>query len=281
MKNVKTGHTVPVVCLDAGHYGKYNRSPAVPEFWESEFNWRFHLLLKAALEKYGMEVRTTRADAGQDLGLVDRGRASEGCDLFLSIHANAAGTESADYPLVIAQIDGRGDTLAVSLSDTIRSVMDTTQPGQVWHKPNTAGTADWYGVLRGAAAVGTVGLILEHGFYTNTRSARWLLVEENLSKLAEAEAAVIAEWFDVELSEDKPRSTVTLTLPVIYPKDKGPHVRAMQALLIGYGYSCGPCGVDGSNGPETQRALVRYQSDHNLEPDCHCGPATWGCLMGV
>ena len=281
MKNVKTGHTVPVVCLDAGHYGKYNRSPAVPEFCESEFNWRFHLLLKAALEKYGMEVRTTRDDPDTDLGLVDRGRSSDGCDLFLSIHANAAGTESADYPLAIAQIDGMGDTLAVSLSDTIRSVMDTTQPGQVWHKPNTAGTADWYGVLRGAASVGTVGLILEHGFYTNARCARWLLAEENLSKLSEAEAAVIAEWFGVELPEDKPRATVTLTLPVIYPKDKGPQVRSMQALLIGYGYSCGPCGVDGSNGPATQIALVRYQSDHNLETDCHCGPATWGCLMGA
>ena len=38
------------LCLDAGHYGKYNQSPVVPAYWESEFTWKFHLLLKSELE---------------------------------------------------------------------------------------------------------------------------------------------------------------------------------------------------------------------------------------
>ena len=46
-----------IVCLDAGHYGKYNRSPAVPAYYESVRMWDLHLLLKAELEKYGIEVR--------------------------------------------------------------------------------------------------------------------------------------------------------------------------------------------------------------------------------
>ncbi len=33
MKNVKSGHAQPIICLDAGHYGKYNRSPAIPEYY--------------------------------------------------------------------------------------------------------------------------------------------------------------------------------------------------------------------------------------------------------
>ena len=33
------------VCLDAGHWGKYNRSPVVPAYYESEMNWKLHLLL--------------------------------------------------------------------------------------------------------------------------------------------------------------------------------------------------------------------------------------------
>ena len=49
MKHVKPGHTHPIVCLDAGHSGDYNRSPAVPEYYESDMNWTLHLLLKAAL----------------------------------------------------------------------------------------------------------------------------------------------------------------------------------------------------------------------------------------
>ena len=77
MKNVKPGHNVPIVCLDAGHYGKYNRSPAVPEYYESEMNWKLHLLLKAELEKYGIKVITTRADKDKDLGLTARGRSEE------------------------------------------------------------------------------------------------------------------------------------------------------------------------------------------------------------
>lgn len=41
------------ICLDAGHYGKYNQSPVNKAYWESEFTWKFHLLLKAELERYG------------------------------------------------------------------------------------------------------------------------------------------------------------------------------------------------------------------------------------
>ena len=52
MKNVKAGHTRPIVCIDAGHYGKYNRSPAVPAYYESDMNWKLHLMLEEELEKY-------------------------------------------------------------------------------------------------------------------------------------------------------------------------------------------------------------------------------------
>ena len=59
MRNVKPGHLVPVVCVDAGHFGKYNQSPAVPEYYESNMNWKLHLLLNAELEKRG--ITDTRA----------------------------------------------------------------------------------------------------------------------------------------------------------------------------------------------------------------------------
>ncbi len=77
MKNVKSGHTQPIICLDAGHYGKYNRSPAIPEYYESDMNWKLHLMLKSALEKYGIKVKTTRTNKEKDLSLNARGAASE------------------------------------------------------------------------------------------------------------------------------------------------------------------------------------------------------------
>ena len=90
MKNVKQGNDCPVVCLDAGHYGKYNRSPANPALYESEFNWKIQNLLALELETYGIKVIKTRSEAGKDMDLVARGEASKGCDLFLSLHANAS-----------------------------------------------------------------------------------------------------------------------------------------------------------------------------------------------
>ena len=73
MKNVKTGHDAPIVTLDAGHYGKYNRSPAVGDYYESDMVWKLHLSLREELEKYGITVRLTRAEQAKDMGLSARG----------------------------------------------------------------------------------------------------------------------------------------------------------------------------------------------------------------
>ena len=209
MKNVKTGHKKPIVCLDAGHYGKYNQSPVVPEYYESDMNWKLHLLLKAELEKYGIQVKATRADKDKDLSLEARGMASNGCDLFLSIHSNAAGTESAKYVLTLYQVDDncgemdeQSKDFAGMLAKTVGEVMGL--PYNTWTTKSSADRDgngykdDYYGVLRGAHAVYTPGVIIEHGFHTNTATAKWLLVDANLEKLAVAEAKTIAEWFDVE-----------------------------------------------------------------------------------
>ena len=209
MKNVKSGHRVPIVCLDAGHYGKYNRSPAVPEYYESDMNWKLHLLLKAEMEKYGIEVRTTRADKDTDLGLKARGKKGDGCDLLLSIHSNAVGNgvnESVDYPVVYVPLNGSGDELGWKLAACIESVMGTTQKGRAESRKGS-GDWDYYSVIYGAVAVGTPGLILEHSFHTNTKSTKWLMVDSNLDKLAKAEANVVAEWFgmtDVKAPEPEP-----------------------------------------------------------------------------
>lgn len=195
MNNIK-------ICLDAGHAGKENRSPVVPEFYESDFNWKLHLKLKAELEAYGIQVITTRASQEEVLGTKSRGKLAQGCDLFLSIHSNAADRESADYPLAIVPVNGSGDGIGKKLADCVRNVMDTDEPADMWTKKSDSG-ADWYGVINGAAQVGVPGIILEHSFYTNAEKARWMLEDANLDKLAKAEAEVIATHYGVEKPEQK------------------------------------------------------------------------------
>ena len=196
------------ICLDAGHYGKYNRSPVVKEYYESEMNWKLHLLLKGYLEQAGFEVVTTRDTLEKDMELYDRGKTAKGCDLFMSLHSNAAYStkeyeenggkhenERVDRVDIYATLDGRADTLAQALADTIAEVMETDQGGNVKTREHKGG--EYYGVLRGAAAVGVPGMLVEHSFHTNERSARWLLDDANLDRLARAEAAVISAYYGV------------------------------------------------------------------------------------
>ena len=202
MKNVKSGHAKPIVCLDAGHYGKYNRSPVVKTYYESDMVWKLHLLLKKELESYGIQVKQTRTDQEKDKDLYSRGKASKGCDLFLSLHSNAVGSkanESVDYPVVYVQLDGKGDQLGKKLANAIEETMGTKQSGCIATRKGKKG--EYYGVLRGAAAVGTMGMILEHSFHTNTKATKWLMDDDNLATMAKVEAKIIADWFGVKKAE--------------------------------------------------------------------------------
>ena len=189
------------ICLDAGHYGKYNRSPVNPAYWESDFTWKFHLMLKAELEKYGIEVITTRAEQAKDLDLVLRGKKSEDCDLFLSIHSNACSSEGADYALACCCVNGTADVIGHELAETVGKIMGAAGKSNILKKKQSDGR-DWYGVLRGAASVGTPGVLLEHGFHTNRKNTSWLLNDSNLQRMAVEEARVIAEYFSVESATD-------------------------------------------------------------------------------
>lgn len=181
------------ICLDAGHYGKYNRSPAVRAYYESDMAWKLQEFLAKELESYGITVVKTRREQAKDLSLSSRGKAARGCDLFLSLHSNACASETVDRPVVIVQLDGRGDALGSILGRCIQEVMDTDDFELYKRKGKSGG--EYYGVLRSAAQAGTVGMILEHSFHTNPRIARWLLEEDNLRRLAQAEAKLLADYF--------------------------------------------------------------------------------------
>lgn len=86
-------------------------------------------------------------------------------------------------------------------------------------------------------------------------------------------------------AEPKPAETkreeITVKVSILTKGSKGKQVKALQALLIGYGYRCGSSGVDGSFGPSTDAALRKFQRAHGLAVDGSCGPATWARLLGV
>jgi N-acetylmuramoyl-L-alanine amidase len=199
------------ICLDAGHVGsKYNQSPVVKTYYESAMVWALHLKLKAQLEARGFQVVTTRASIDTDLGVYKRGTASKGCDVFISLHSNACGTESVDYPVVYRAYDNKNnvDTLALKLAKKVGELMGTTQAGRTATRKNSSG-GEYYGVLRGARAVGTpYYMLIEHSFHTNTKATKWLSKDANLDKLAVAEADILAEFFGMESSTESEKTAI-------------------------------------------------------------------------
>lgn len=192
------------ICLDAGHSIGSNPSPADPTYREGTRMFDLQTYLKPALERYGFEVVCTRRRVEDNPSLYERGTMGKDCGLLLSLHSNAVANErndTVDYVRVYYPVSRRGQALAKALSEAIASVMGTVQQPQFVVRWNSAGNADYYGVIRYAAAVGTCGMILEHSFHTHPRATEWLLSDENLRALAEAEAAVIAEYFGMEETE--------------------------------------------------------------------------------
>lgn len=199
------------ICLDAGHYAKYNRSPGIPEYWESERMWKLTELLAAALKKKGVTVVKTRSNQAVDMALVNRGKAAKGCDLFLSIHSNAVGNgmnESVDYPVAYVMLDGSSTEIGLKLAEIVQNLMGTKQKARTATRAGSSG-GEYYGVLRGAKIAGVPGVILEHSFHTNTKATNWLLSDDNLKKLAEAEAVCIADWLKKKAAEAPAKPTTS------------------------------------------------------------------------
>ena len=73
--------------------------------------------------------------------------------------------------------------------------------------------------------------------------------------------------------------TVSITLPQLSHGMTGNSVKALQLLLIGNGFKCGPDGADGEMGNNTLSALKSCQKARGLTTDGICGKDTWNTLL--
>lgn len=63
-------------------------------------------------------------------------------------------------------------------------------------------------------------------------------------------------------------------MPTLKRGSQGKAVKVLQVIL-------GGLEVDGSFGPKTQNAVLKFQSDHDLETDSVVGPLTWKALLNT
>ena len=75
------------------------------------------------------------------------------------------------------------------------------------------------------------------------------------------------------------KKTVNIELYVLRHGSQCTQVKALQTLLIGYGYSCGSAGVDCRFGNDTETAVKKFQRDNGLTDDGIVGANTWAKLL--
>ena len=86
------------------------------------------------------------------------------------------------------------------------------------------------------------------------------------------------EETEVPEYEDK---EVELKVRQLHKGMTGGDVKSLQRLLFADGYSVGKSGDDGDFGNDTEKAVINYQKDHELDPDGIAGEKTltalWNC----
>ena len=80
--------------------------------------------------------------------------------------------------------------------------------------------------------------------------------------------------------EVKKEEVCNVNVSILKKGSKGKQVKALQALLIGYGYDLGKYGADGDFGGATDSAVRKFQSRNGLTTDGCVGPKTWAKLLG-
>ncbi len=147
------------VCIDAGHGGS-DSGATYNGMLEKTCNLDMAYAMKAELEAYGVPVVMTRYD---DTYLTVGSRPvkaySEGCNLFISIHCNSGGASGTEVWKSITEY--HDDNMANKILSNVTAAIATGSRGV---KTRTGENGDYYGVIRGSAAKGITGMIVEVAF---------------------------------------------------------------------------------------------------------------------
>lgn len=211
-----------LVVIDPGHTGRTYNAGAVAGYYESEAMFELSRCEKAALEGYGIDVVLARS-LNENPDLYERGQMAARLGrsgrydavIFESNHSNAFNGKACGVTIILSAHLPGSEALGNRIADAVVGVM-RPETGITYNRGVTTKVqrngADWYGAIRGAvsgavseaqAGKGPVqyAFIVEHGFYDHPKECAFLTKSNNLKKIAEAKARVIAEHFG--LSEEK------------------------------------------------------------------------------
>lgn len=221
---------------------------------------------EVALKRCGFEVKN-----GNSGTMYTRAAESDvwGADLHVPIHTNASANGNVTGTRIFCfNTTGEGYKAA----NAVFNVLAPLTPGT---SESVTADASLYEVNVPSAPT----VYVEAEFHDVPTTAKWII--ENVETIGEAIAKGICNHYGVKYVERVVEKGVTVNLAVLKSGSKGDDVKALQALLKGYGYNLGIWGVDGDFGAATDKAVKQYQKKKGLVVDGIVGANTWKSLLGA
>lgn len=198
---------MPTIVIDPGHYGGYNTG-VCPNYYEGNTMLRLAQYLGSELQNMGATVKYTRTTDEQNPTLQERGQMAAGADLFISLHTDANDNANASGVTSFYSVrQPQTKAFATAIGEAVAGAMGNSFREAVARESETTPGYDYLGVLRAASAAGAKNaFLIEHGFHTNPKDCDTLSDPASLRRIAQAEAAAIAEHFNLSSAPQTPQN---------------------------------------------------------------------------
>ena len=200
----RSARNVGVIALDAGHGGSDPGAQGNGKS-EADLTWKIVTACKNKLEAYGFKVVLAREQygnySGDDFLYRVQRCIEQGAQAFVSFHINS-GSSAAHGAEVYAPTANGTDYTQVSVELANKVMSNLAAMGLSYRGVFQMEVGDEFAVIRCAREQGIPGILIEHGFISNSGDVANYFSDEGCRRLGEADAAAIIEQFPHPYSID-------------------------------------------------------------------------------
>ena len=271
------------VFIGVGHGGS-DPGAVKNGFKEKDLNLSIALSCRDELVRHGVTVRMSREkDENDPVGDEVKECNKFAPDLAVDIHNNAGGGDGAE--VFHHYGGGTGKTLAKNILSEIVAIGQNSRGAKT--KKNSNGK-DYHAFIRNTKAP---AVIVECAFVDNAKDIQIIDTAAEQATMGVAIAKGLLKTLGVTYQErpvedpaekpvEKPAESMEVTLPKLCSGSEGDAVKALQAILRGYGYKLDG-DASGKFGRHTMFALRLYQNKQGLPITGETDLATWTSLLGL